>query len=262
MYLGQKGIYSFHSLELKKANEKELSEILAACEKVESRVWCASENFYDYIKKQTALFYAKAGNEVVAFALFDVTLKDKTLIVAANECMVIPEHQGQGLPNIFVSILISHIRFERRLKSLKRCYENVVFLSLTVNFKMMSAFRKFSFLAQSSSFAPCDEVHAIAKEYLKVEGLVTIEGHPFFAKGAFPDSLKAAPKVVVPGFVPKEFDITRGDGLVYVCKTDSFLLLGLVAWLVQYRADFKFNLDLKKRFNLNRRVAAKEVIYS
>jgi hypothetical protein len=71
-----------------------------------------------------------------------------------------------------------------------------------------------------------------------------------------------AAKVKMPHFVPSDFNISRGDGLVYVCKTNNFLLLGLVAWFVQYRANFKFNLDLKKRFNLNRRVAVREVIYS
>lgn len=263
MLLGNSENYEFHSLELKKTNPDDIAAIIEACKHVESRVWQASEKFEDYLQKQSALFYVKHNNEIVAFALFDVYLKDKSLVVAANECMILPEHQGQGLANIFASIMVSHIRFDRRHKGEKRFYDNVIFLSLTVNFKLMSAFKRYSFLTLSNSFSPCNEVKTIAQEYLNKEEIALIEEEsPFFVKAAFPKSLRVAPKVTIPTFVPESFDLRRGDGFLYVCKINNFLMLAFAAWYIQFRSNFKFNPEIKKRFALKKRKHATSVIYS
>ncbi len=263
MYLGYSGEYEFHSLELKKTNPEEITSIIEACKHVESRVWEASEKFEDYLKKQSALFYVKHKNDIVAFALFDVSVKEKSLIVAANECMILPEHHGKGLPNIFASIMVSHIRFDRRHREEKRYYDKVIFLSLTVNFKLMSAFKRYSFLTLSNSFSPCSEISEIAHDYLKKENISPLEnGDPFFAKGAFPKSLREAPHMSIPSFVPQSFDLKRGDGFLYVCKINNFLLLALCAWFIQYKSNFKFHSEVKKRFVFKRRKEATSVIYS
>lgn len=263
MYLGSSGAYEFHSLELKKTNIDEIAAIVEACKNVESRVWKASENFEDYINKQSALFYVKFHDEVVAFALFDVAIKEKSLIVAANECMILPEHQGQGLANIFASIMVSHIRFDRRHKGEKRHYNKVVFLSLTVNFKLMTAFKRYSFLTLSNSFSPCNEISEIAKNYLQKEGISSLaDDTPFFVKAAFPESLKEAPKINIPDFVPTSFDLKRGDGFLYVCKINNIFLLAVVAWFIQYRSKFKFSSEIKKRFAFGKRKDATSIIYT
>ncbi len=263
MLLGNSESYEFHSLELKKTNPDDITAIIEACKHVESRVWQASEKFEDYLEKQSALFYVKHNNEIVAFALFDVYLKDKSLVVAANECMILPQHQGQGLANIFASIMVSHIRFDRRHKGEKRYYNDVIFLSLTVNFKLMSAFKRYSFLTLSNSFSPCHEVSEIAKEYLNKEEIALLEEDaPFFVKAAFPKSLREAPRINIPSFVPQSFDLRRGDGFLYVCKINNFLLLAFAAWYIQYRSKFKFNSEIKKRFAFKKRTNATSVIYS
>ncbi len=227
MYLGNSSDYMFYSLELKKINPKDMADIIEACTHVESRVWKASENFEDYIKKQSALFYVKHHDVVVAFALFDASIKDEALIVAANECMILPEHQGVGLASIFVAIMISHIRFDRRHKREKRNYNKVIFLSLTVNFKLMLAFKRYSILTISNSFSPCPEVTQIAYNYLEKEGILPLEeGTPFFTKAAFPKSLRETPKVDVPFFVPLNFNLKRGDGFLYVGKIKHFFFSG------------------------------------
>jgi hypothetical protein len=263
MYLGSSHDYEFHSLELKKTNPDDISAIVEACKHVESRVWKASEKFEDYLNKQSALFYVKHQDHVVAFALFDVSVKDKSLIVAANECMILPEHHGKGLASLFAAIMISHIRFDRRLKKEKRHYDKVIFLSLTVNFKLMSAFKHYSFLTLSNSFSPCNEISEIAHHYLKKEGITPLEdGIPYFAKAAFPKSLKEAPKVNIPSFVPHNFDLHRGDGFLYICKINNFFILAVVAWFIQYKSKFKFTSEIKKRFAFGRRNNATSVIYS
>jgi hypothetical protein len=262
MILGNSGNYRFYSLELKKTNHDEIREIIEACKIVESRVWRPSENFEDYLNKQSALLYVKYLDEIIAFALFDISLVDKILVVAANECMVTPEHQGLGIPNIFMSIIISHIRFDRRHKKEKRSYQNIIFLSLTVNFKMMSAFKRYSFLTLSNSFSPCEEVHKMALQYLKKEGISGFPENPFFVEAAFPESLKEAPSIDIPSFVPSSFNLKRGDGFLYVCKINNFLILAFVAWYIQYKAKFTFSTKVKKRFAFGRRNFATSVIYS
>lgn len=263
MYLGNSGDYMFYSLELKKIDPIDMADIIEACTHVESRVWKASEKFEDYIKKQSALFYVKHQGNVVAFALFDASVKDKALIVAANECMILPEYQGEGLASIFAAIMVSHIRFDRRHKGEKRNYNKVIFLSLTVNFKLMLAFKRYSFLTISNSFSPCPEITQIAHNYLQKEGILPLEeGVPFYTKAAFPKSLIEAPKINIPSFVPHNFDLKRGDGFLYVCKVHNLFLLAVAAWFIQYKASFKFSAGLKKRFTFKKRKDASSVIYS
>ena len=144
MYLGRNRKYKFYALEIRHCPEEELTPIAAACQKVELDVWNACENFTTYLKKQSALIYAKCDNdEVVGFALFDVSIEENRLIVLANECMVLKKHQGKGLPTIFTAILTAHIRRDNKKRGANRGYKAVTFISSTVNFKLMKAFKNY-----------------------------------------------------------------------------------------------------------------------
>jgi hypothetical protein len=239
--VGRSPRYEIHSLELLGCDPAVLGPVAQACQAVEDRVWHAHEDFRSYLEKQTALFYAVDGTgETVAFACFDLTLREDTLVLAVNECMVVPEHQGQGLPNLFLALLISHLRFHWRSAGKRRRYKQVVAVSMTVNYKLMMGFKRYSFLTQSNPYRPCDEIREIAREYLADEGLEPVEaGNPFFAKAAFPGALKNHPAVRRPEGIPADFQPERGDAFLYVGKVSSFWALGLMAWLVQRSYGFK-----------------------
>lgn len=259
MYLGANSRYHFYAVEIHRCPEPKLQRIAKACEKVELDVWNACEDFYEYLKKQSALLYAKCDDEVVGFALFDVSVVNERLIVAANECMVLRKHQGFGLPTIFTSILTSHIRKDNRLRGRERPYGAVTFLSTTVNFKLMAAFRRYDWLAAASSFSPDAEIEGVTKKYLEQEELSLIEpANLFFLKGAFPNAVKTKAAILPPPFVPAGFVPERGDAFLYVCRIEKFWLLGLIAAWSRLRFGFKFS----KRLIPLSRLARENVMYT
>src|SRR5690606_32315238 len=123
--------------------------------------------FEDYIKKQTAILYAKHNDQIVGFALFDLYIDGDSLVVSGSECMVVRAHQGAGLPSIFTSLLVTHIRRDNRLRKVKRNYKSITFVSLTVSFKLMEAFKRYSWVTDKSSFNPDDQLIQIAQHYSK-----------------------------------------------------------------------------------------------
>jgi hypothetical protein len=261
MYLGQNKKFKFYAEEIERCPEAKLKRLALACERVEKDVWNACEDFYKYIKKQSALIYAKdqATNEVVGFALFDLTIKNNALIVAANECMVLKSYHGAGLPTIFMSILILHIRKDNRLRGHQRNYRFVSFVSATVNFKMMEAFRRYTYVSKVSSFSPDADVLEVAKDYIAKEKYELVKSdNLFFLKAAFPNAVKVIPNLHVPDYVPTEFKIERGDAFLYVCKITRFWFLGLMSWLVQRKYGFRFS----KRLIPISRISRQSVIYS
>ncbi|MFM6928629.1 MAG: hypothetical protein ACKOX6_09200 [Bdellovibrio sp.] len=242
MYLGQNKRYKFFSEEVNHCPQLKLQRIAEGCKKVEDAVWNAHEDFYSYLQKQSAVFYAKCGDQIVAFALFDLYVQDETLVVAANECMVLPEHQGFKLPNIFSSILTTHFRRDSRFRKLRRKFHSVTFVSTTVNYKMMEAFRRYSYLGNNSSFKPDSEILEVAEQYRRKENLELLNGDSsFFIKGAFPNSSKNPPTLKAPGYVPKDFDLGRGDCFLFVCRIHRFWLLGFMAKITRWQQGFKFS---------------------
>lgn len=222
-------------------NLSQIHEILEQCEAVESRVWNSKENFFEYVKRQSYLIYAEdiKTQEIIGFALFWSDLKNEALLIEASECMILPEHHGNNLPNLFVSVLVSSIR-ESNTEKGGREYTHIIFMSLTVNYKIMQAFNKYSYLSISSSFSPCPEILQAAEDYIKREKAerVTPES-PFFLKQVYTNSLKKAPNINIPQYVPLEFDLARGDGFLYLCKIKKFLFLGFIARCVQWSLGFK-----------------------
>jgi GNAT superfamily N-acetyltransferase len=263
--LGSNDRYEVHSLEVLNCDPAELAPVAKACQAVEETVWQAHENFLDYLAKQTALFYAKEGEKIVAFALFDVALRDETLVVTVNECMVMPGHQGQGLPNIFLSLLVSHLRYHRRQVGVKRRYKRVVAMASTVNFKMMHSFHRYSFLTLSNPYRPCPEITAIAWEYLEREGLEPVEaGNPFYAKSAYPGSLKEFPGISAPVGLPQDFSQERGDSFLFVGKIGIFWPLGIAARFILWSYGFRNAMKVRpiKRFKIYRKRDKRPVIYT
>lgn len=260
MYLGTNGDYQFFSLELERHSDQKLKPIVAACERVEKEVWQACEDFSSYVRRQSALIYAKSGKEVVAFALFDISSKGQTLVFAANECMVLKKHQGNGLPTLFMAILISHIRkYNRQIKN-KRPYRSVTFVSSTVNFKLMESFKRYGWLAQKDSFRPDQQVLEVANDYIKKENWVSLHENIFFIKSAFPNAVKMKSTIHTPLYVPKSFVTTRGDAFLYVCRITNFTFLGLMSMLVRLRYGFRFS---KNSVNISRLIRDhKKVIYT
>jgi hypothetical protein len=167
--------------------------------------------------------------------------------------MVLSEHQGYRLPNLLTSVLVSHVRDTNRKNKIVP-YKDVIFMCLTVNFKMMAAFKRYNFLVSSDIFKKCATIERVAIEYLKEEEISQLNSEePFFVKAAFPNSLKEAPRMALPSFVPLEFDLQRGDGLLYVCKIRRYYLLGLVSKLIQIQHSFKLSKDVRpKVFSVKR----------
>lgn len=259
MYLGACGRYQIHALEVHHCPEDELRKIAEACERVEMDVWNACEDFTTYLKKQSALIYASDGDEVVGFALFDISLKNEALVVVANECMVLRMHQGNGLPTLFLAILISHIRKDNRLRGVRRGYRYVTFVSTTVSFKLMEGFRRYRFLAAKSSFDPDSEIIEIARQYLEDDGLSLVDkANPFFVKAAFPRAVKLPAPIARPPYVPEGFSSERGDAFMCVCRIANFPLLGFMSWLVRTRYRFRFSKEILPISRMTR----EHVIYS
>ncbi len=260
MYLGTNGTYQFFSLELDRHSDEKLKPIVDACEKVEAEVWNACEDFFSYVRRQSALIYAKRGKEVVAFALFDIGSKDKTLVFAANECMVLKKHQGNGLPTLFMAILISHIRkFNREIKN-KRPYRSVTFVASTVHFKLMQSFKRYGWLAQRDSFRPDEQVLEIASDYIKKEKWKSLSEDPFFIESAFPNAVKLNATITTPTYIPTSFEASRGDAFLYVCRITNFTFLGVMSMYVRFRYGFHFS---KNSVNISRLIRDdKKVIYT
>lgn len=259
MYLGANSHFHFYALEVHRCPEAKLQRIAKACEQVEMDVWNACENFSTYLKKQSALLYAKQNNKIVGFALFDVTLVEKRLIVAANECMVLKKYQGFGLPTIFSAILASHIQKDNQMRGIERPYQAVTFLSTTVNFKLMAAFHRYDWLTTASSFKPDTEIEQVTKEYLNKESLSPLDStNLFFLKEAFPNAAKTKAIIKAPAFVPYGFTPERGDAFLYVCRIEKFLLLDLISKWSRLRYGFKFS----KRLIPITRLAREGVMYS
>ncbi len=241
MYLGSNSEYHFYGVEIHGCRPEKLERLARACEKVERDVWNASENFSKYLNKQSALVYAKKDDELVGFFLFNITVSENRLIVAANECMVLKKHHGSGLPTIFSAILTSHIQKDIRRRKMQRPYSAMVFISSTVNFKMMAAFQRYDRLAKSSSFRPDPEIEQITRQYIQSEGLTPLDSKALFVKGAFPNSSKVKNPIQPPNFVPKDFDIQRGDAFLYVGRVERFIILGLISKWARFRYGFEFS---------------------
>jgi hypothetical protein len=259
MLLGRCQNYIFFSAEIDSCPEPRMKRIIEACKIVEASVWNPSSEFETYIRKQTAILYAKYREHIVGFALFELYVDGDTLVVAGNECMVMKEHQGTGLPSIFTALLISHIQRDNRLRKVRRNYKSITFVSLTVNYKLMQAFRRYSRVADKSSFKPDRQVYEVAEHYLKKEDLqVLTKNSPFFAKEAFPQSVKHPPTIAKPTFVPEDFQPTRGDAFLFVCRISKFRMLGLAARLVLLRYRFQYS----KRILPISRISRPHIIYS
>jgi hypothetical protein len=259
MYLGTNGKYKFFAEEVDRCPPAKLKRISEACEKVEQDVWNACENFSKYLTKQSALVYAKEGELIIGFALFDLSVKNGALVVAANECMVMKAHQGFGLPNLFASILASHVRQDQSLRGNRRPYKYITFISATVNFKLMEAFKRYSYFIYRSSFRPDQEIVEIANEYMKKENFERIVStNPFFVKGAFPNASKHKASIDRPNYVPVEFESQRGDAFLFVSRVSSFKLLSLMSWVVRQRYGFRFS----KRILPISRITRESVIYT
>lgn len=241
MYLGTNGKYQFHSLEVHRHSEKKLRGIAEACERVEKEVWNAGEDFFKYLKRQSTLIYAKHGHEVVAFALFDISTKNSSLVFSASECMVLKKHQGNGLPTLFLAIIISHIRKDNRLRKNKRTYKSVSFVSSTVSYKLMKSFKHYGWLATTDSFRSDKEIQEIAKDYIKKENWKSLPENLFFVEAAFPNAVKTESGIEKPEFVPRSFVPLRGDAFLYVCRITNFAFLGFVSWIVRIKYKFKFS---------------------
>lgn len=258
MYLGSNGKYQFHSLEVHMDSNGELQEIAKACEKVEKEVWNAGENFFEYLKRQSALIYAKHEDQVVAFALFDISTKNNSLVFSASECMVTKRHQGNGLPTLFLAILISHIRKDNKLRKNKRPYKSVSFVSSTVSFKLMKSFRHYGWLAKKDSFHSDKEIQEIASDYIKKENWKSLPENLFFIEAAFPNAVKMGSGIEKPDFVPKSFLAPRGDAFLYVCRITNFTFLGLASRVVLFKYNFQFS---KNILNISR-IIRDHVIYT
>ncbi len=258
MYLGTNGKYKFFAEEVSRCPQAKLDRIGAACQRVEQEVWNAVENFSHYLTKQSALVYAKLDQEIVGFALFDLSIKNYTLVVAANECMVLKAHQGFGLPNLFMAILTSHIRKDNRYRNKKRPYSSITFLSSTVSFKLMAAFKRYGYLAQSSSFNADTEICQIAKDYIQKESWTPISSsNLFFIKSAFPNAAKLTASIIRPNFVPANFVSERGDAFLFVCRINNFSLLRVISWFTLWRYGFNFS----KRLIPISRITRDQTIY-
>ena len=242
MYLGKTKNYEFHSAEIHRCTDEELKHIASACKSVEEAVWNPTSDFFEYFKKQSAVVYAKYGEQVVGFALFDLYFEGDSLVVSGSECMLLKEHQGQGLPTIMSSILALHIRRDTRQREIKRPYTSMTFISLTVHFKLMEAFKHYSFFSEASTFKPDEQIIATARHYIKKEKLKPIEeGQLFFAQSAFPCAVKLAPNITRPRFVPKDFTPQRGDAFLFITRISKFWVLSLVSRYIHFRYGFKFS---------------------
>lgn len=250
MYLGSTANYDFHAIEIHNCPSEELEQITKACELVELDVWNACEDFSDYVKKQSALFYAKKGAQIVGFALYDVNVENDRLLVAANECMVLREHQGNGLPTIFSSILTGHIRRDNRKRGEKRAYKAITFISATVHFKLMQSFFRYDKLAVASSFRPDKDILNITKKYIAKKNFNSLSDL-FFLNAAFPNAVKTSTTTPPPSFVPKDFNSERGDAFLYVCRIEKFWLLGLISAWSRIRYGFKYSKNLMRMGRLN-----------
>jgi hypothetical protein len=258
VYLGKNGKYKFYSLELQNHSDKKLQNIAKACERVEQEVWNACEDFLSYMKRQSALIYAKKDKEVVAFALFDIWTKNNSLVFSANECMVLKAHQGQGLPTLFMAIVVSHMRKINRAKKSKRPYNSASFVSSTVNFKLMESFKRYGWIASKDSFSPDAEIKEIAKDYVKKENWKSLPENLFFVEAAFPNAVKLKASIQRPDYVPKSFLSERGDALLYVCRIKRLKLLGVMSFLVRMKYGFRFS---KNILNISKLVR-ENVIYT
>lgn len=259
MYLGKTKKYQFYSAEIDHCPKAKLQRIVEACKAIEESVWNPTSDFYEYLKKQSAVVYAKYNNQVVGFALFDLYIDGKSLVVSGSECMLLKEHQGQGLPTIMSSILTSHIQRDNKQRKLKRPYSSMTFISLTVHFKLMAAFRYYSFFSDSNTFKPDEQLLSTAGHYLKKENLELIEpGNLFFARSAFPSAVKLKPNIQPPNFVPENFQPERGDAFLFVARISKFWVLGLVAKYIRFRYGFRFS----QRVIPIRRISHEQIIYS
>ena len=259
MYLGRNQEFQFYAIEVRHTAPQKLERLAKACEAVEKDVWNACEDFSVYLKKQSALVYAKKDDEIVGFALFDIHLMGNHLLVAVNECMVLRRCQGAGLPSIFSAILTWHIRKSNRLLGKHKKYDAVVILSSTVNFKIMKGFQRYDWLADKSSFRPDKEIKEVAKQYIQKENLELLTAENlFFLKAAFPNAVKTNSSEDKPAFVPSEFMSSRGDAYLYVAKLKKLWIFHLMSRWVLWKHGFRFS----KRIIPLSRMAREGIIYS
>lgn len=243
LLLGKNKNYDFYLVDVADLDKNSLKKIVQRCEAVENSVWSAQSKFVNYLKKHTHLIYAedRGSKEMGGFLLINIRLVGKTLFVYSNECMVNPNHQGQSFPALLSSILTLHIRRKYMRTGFKKLYKSVVFISLTVNYKVMHIFKRYSWLIKTSSFDPCQKVVTIAQDYLQEEGLESLsEDYPFAIKAAFPGSLKEEPLAPKPSFLPPEFQFQRGDGFLYVGQLTQTWLFALLSQYIRFRSGFRF----------------------
>jgi hypothetical protein len=258
MYLGRVKDYQFFSEEIELCSESRLERVAKACQAVEESVWNPTSNFQDYIKKQSAVLFVVSGGQTVGFALFDIYIDGDSLVVAGNECMIMKEHHGKGLPTLFSAVLVTHIQKDNRARHYKRIYNSMTFISLTVNYKLMTAFQSYSFLTDKSSFEPDEQIIKATEHYLRKEGLESFSEAGgsvdkqnilslFFARGAFPNAVTVPARMDKPKFVPADFDLARGDAFLFVCRISRFLFLGIYGKFILFRYSFRFSPRVKMR---------------
>jgi hypothetical protein len=259
MYLGRTKKYKFSSAEIDHCPEAKLKRISDGCKKVEATVWNPHSNFHDYLKKQSAVIYAKYNDEIIGFLLVDAYLDGETFVVALNECMVLKEHHGHRLPTVFLFIFTAHIRRDLKLRKMKRPYTSVSLVSTTVNYKMMAAFKRYTLISDRSSFKPDDQIRETALHYLEKENLEPLDPKwPFIAKAAFPGSIKLKAAITRPAFIPAEFSTERGDAFLLVSRYSQFWMLGVLALISKLRFGFKFS----NRVIPISRISRESVLYS
>lgn len=259
MYLGRNEDYQFYAVEVRHTAPLKLARLAKACEAVEKDVWNACEDFHVYLKKQSALVYAKKDDEVVGFALFDIHLMNTHLIVAVNECMVLRRCQGAGLPSIFSAILTRHIRKSNRMLGIHKQYDAVIILSATVNFKIMRGFHRYDWLSYKSSFKPDKEIKEVAKQYVSKENFTLLHPeNPFVLQAAFPNAAKNGHGGEKPFFIPDDFQTSRGDAYLYVAKLTQLWIFNLMSRWVLWKHGFRFS----KRMIPLSRMAREGIIYS
>lgn len=249
--------FNFYGIELRKADNNRLRDIISGCEAVESNTWNAQEDFFSYIKKSDLLIYAEKNGQIIGFCLVSLMLINEYCFFTNDETMVLRAFQGD---NIAVKIVTVTLLYFMKKINLGKSIKKFIMVSISANPHVINMYYSNKWNNFVSSFHPTQELVDIHRAYLNKYNMTLVdERFPFCVKSAFPGSQqldwckkKYQFRDEIKKLFPSDFDYkNRGDAwaFMFLAKMRSAYInfTYMAVAFIGVKAFFNKNIGLLRR---------------